>query len=337
MRHELCNTCRHDQIPGIGSVRCVAIAGWLYAPEPAHACSYMRGPAVLQGYPVEGQIDVPTDVRPVFSSFAAWIDDFDMQSPVFELATASGQSVAVTPRRSFIGGFEVIPDVALESQTVYTLTGRWTSLSTPPMEVSVSLSFTTGAVPCRRSAAIGLRVIATLRIRRPRPVLVQQPKDGHLRLVPRRRDGQVHAHRQPRAGVGRLPARRRVDRLPAGRSLLRQPVRHDQGTPFECIKLSARAPNGTFGEPLMLCGRDGPSYGLSGSRVIACTSAGLTHDGRLASRLTTSDERRILTQGGGGGCALAGEPQRGRRAADGRPAARRARGGRHESGSAVVA
>ena len=290
---------------------CVAIAGWLYAPEPAHACSYMRGPAVLQGYPVEGQIDVPTDVRPVFSSFAAWIDDFDMQSPVFELATASGQSVAVTPRRSFIGGFEVIPDVALESQTVYTLTGRWTSLSTPPMEVSVSLSFTTGAGPVADpppsvSASLQHYVFDGRDLsscNSPRTgTCVSFPADVMVKFT--------HIDNLGQEWGDYLPDGELIGYLQGGPFFVNLSG-IDQGTPFECIKLSARAPNGTFGEPLMLCGRDGPSYGLSGSRVIACTSAGLTHDGRLASRLTTSDERRILTQGGGGGCALAGEPSAG--------------------------
>jgi MYXO-CTERM domain-containing protein len=55
----------------------------------------------------------------------------------------------------------------------------------------------------------------------------------------------------------------------------------DQGTQDNCVELRTRAANGTYSEPIVLCGKDAPHYRLTGSPDLTCTADGLAQDGKL--------------------------------------------------------
>ena len=242
---------------------------------------------MLQGYPVEGQIDVPT----TFGLFSARVRGVDRwlpicSTPVFELRDR-------LPRTG-LGRGDASPVVCIEasrsSLTWLSIADGFHALHRPSldvtlhaaMEVSVSLSFTGPAPalspipPPSVSAHPNAHVL-----RQPRPVPRATAQDGTCRstfpadvIVLSYR-----AHRRPRAGSG--------DFLPDG-----ELIGYLQRGPFFVNLLPAltgdalrgpsqtsdRAPNGTFGEPLMLCGRDGPSYRAKRKQGRCLHSAGLTHD-----------------------------------------------------------
>jgi MYXO-CTERM domain-containing protein len=52
----------------------------------------------------------------------------------------------------------------------------------------------------------------------------------------------------------------------------------EQGTPFDCVSLRARAPNRRYSAPVQLCGDDGQLLTLSGSDRISCTPEGLVQE-----------------------------------------------------------
>jgi len=52
----------------------------------------------------------------------------------------------------------------------------------------------------------------------------------------------------------------------------------DQGTPYQCVRLRTRAYDGTYSEPVVLCGKDAPHYVVEGSAMLECTPQGLAHD-----------------------------------------------------------
>jgi len=56
----------------------------------------------------------------------------------------------------------------------------------------------------------------------------------------------------------------------------------DQGTPYQCVRLRTRAYDGTYSEPVVLCGKDAPHYVVEGSAMLECTPQGLAHDAREA-------------------------------------------------------
>lgn len=293
----------------------VLAAASLLGARPARACSIVRPPAALQGYPADGDTDVPTDVRPVFDSFVAWLDDFNQQAPTFQLTSTGGQMVAVTARASFVGGFELIPEAELEPLTAYTLTGQWVSVfGSPAMAISVSVSFTTGAGPLADSPP---PVLASMQhyVFDTAPASTCGPlRTGTCVSLPAGvlvKATYIDEFGQERGGY--LPDGELVGYLRQG-PFFTNLSRVEQGTNFECVKLSARAANGTFGAPLVLCGSDAPTYGLRGSTVIGCSPDGLTHDGRLVSQSSSPDER-VIPGDGGGGCSLGGNQTDSARAA----------------------
>ena len=60
-----------------------------------------------------------------------------------------------------------------------------------------------------------------------------------------------------------------------------EPGFNPYATGYDCIRLRERAPNGTVGDPTVLCARDAPLISFAGIAQLRCTSQGLTQDGLL--------------------------------------------------------
>jgi hypothetical protein len=286
----------------------VVCAG-LTSVDRARACSIAQPPPALVGSPADGEIGVPTDVRPVFEMMNAQLYDLAGQAPVFELTSASGQTVAVSLRASFTWSFELVPETELQPLTLYTLHGRWLPQGSAT-EATASLSFTTGSGPLSGS-------VASLQASMEHYVFAigslsscDPPRTGTCVSIPAGvavKLTHIDSYGQE-IGSGYSPEGEPIGLL-ARTPFFINLSGVEQGTNFECAKLSVRSANGSVGEPVVLCGLDAPTYQLRGSTVIGCTPEGLTHDGRLAS----ANEQRVPTPAlsRGGGCALAGEPPAG--------------------------
>lgn len=142
-----------------------AAAGLLLDAAAADACSYPAPPPALAGYPAEGAVGVPIDVRPIYDgnlvSSALVPRDLtsyvppEEQPPAFELVDAAG---VVTPLAFGTGGgawfVELVPPRALAPRTRYTVR----TIAGMTLGERLQVSFTTGAgeaaPPGRLDAAI---------------------------------------------------------------------------------------------------------------------------------------------------------------------------------------
>jgi hypothetical protein len=288
----------------------------LLSPDAAYACLYVTPPPVLKGIPAEGDVAVPTDVRPVYDMIAAHLYDPTAQEPQFELTDASGQPVGLTMHKAFVWHVELVPDVELKPLTVYTLRGHWKQADQPANIETLIVSFTTASgplasAPLPPTASMQHYMFkgVTLSSCDPYPTgtCTSTPADAAVRVAFIDSSGQEFGGYSP---DGQLIGYLMVGPFFGNLSGI------DQGTNFECAKLSTRASNGTLSAPVVLCGRDAPLFELGGSTSIACTSQGLTHDGQLVSQGLSSDgglsPNGVPLQSGlsgtdGSGCALAGD------------------------------
>jgi hypothetical protein len=242
----------------------------MHCPMRAAACVWPGAPHALVGRPIDGEMDVPTDVVPYYDALAAGIDINQLASSAakFVLVAPSGDEIRTNVVRSHITTLEITPERQLEPQTTYTLRGTWTGQS-----FNAALAFTTGAGP-----------VATLP---PPPVASLQ----HYRFV----GTGFSTCSPPQSGScisfdADLP----VEAMPfqAGRDagfgfgpgvyLREGPFFDDlsgimQGTPADCVRLRTRAPNGKTSEPTVLCRGDGPLVTIVGDEKIACSAKGIVY------------------------------------------------------------
>lgn len=249
------------------AIGATTVIGWA---DPARACSTSLPPVTLDGYPMNGDADVPVDVVPVYDAVAAQIlDATGTGSSSFTLRSSSGELVRVTPVRTFVWSIELIPERELEPNTAYTLEATLEPFQGPTTIVMVD--FHTGA---ERAAAPSVPTDSFLQ---------------HYRLA----GGDKTSCSPPAAGTciaftrGTMTATfvDEFDQEHEPAYLYSHPTFTnlsgiDQGTNFKCVKLRERAKNGVVSEPLELCGAGAPVVELEGDKV-ACTVQGVT--GNVAS------------------------------------------------------
>jgi hypothetical protein len=270
-------------------------------PRPVRACSIALPPPALEGIPADGDVAVPTDVRLIYDLFAAHLTALAVQSPEFELTDASGQILRLVQRPPSVGKLELVPENQLQPLTVYRLRGHWREASPSAGETTLSLSFTTAAGP----AVAPSPPVASMQHYAFREVALSScdpQSTGTCVSIPASTTvavtyidsfGQEVADFSPDGleVVGYLRGGPFFDNLSG----------LDQGTNFECVKLRTRALNGSLSEPVVLCGKDAPTFELRGTANIACSPAGLTHDGHLVSQTSRPINPATLT-----GCAFFG-------------------------------
>lgn len=257
-------------------------AAGLATPVPANACSIVLGPPALRGTPADGAVDVPTDVVPVYDVIAAQMSESSLPAATFVLTDDAGQSTAVTARQSFVQSFELFPAAPLQPSTRYTLRGTWATTTSTPGGTDLSLSFTTGPgastdvlTPPTASLAHYQLTSMTLNTCAPPHTgsCVAIPSDTLVRVSYIDSFGQEVAWRAPDGTFQPY--------------LMTGPFLTDlsginQGTNFDCVRLQTRAANGAFSDDAtVLCGRDAPTFHLTGSDAIACTPGGITQQGKL--------------------------------------------------------
>jgi hypothetical protein len=268
--------------------------GLLRLPD-AVACATLAPPPALEGFPKEGSTAVPTNVIPIFDGERARVSS-PFTGAVFELASASGEIIALAPRQSHVWHFELLPASPLLPRTQYTLRGRWRSdryLTTP---VELSLSFTTGDGPLQEAATapvafmqhytLTTAVLSSCDVP-PNGTCVAHPTDTfveHFYLDDLVNDPSIYE-----GGFGVQGP------YLYGQSAWTNLSGIDQGTPYQCVRLRTRAYDGTYSEPVVLCGKDAPHYVVEGSAMLECTPQGLAHDGQL---LTGAPSDRPAGAGG---------------------------------------
>src|SRR5687767_8469739 len=126
----------------------LALMDWSTA---ASACLTPKPPPALKGGPVDGEIDVPTDVVPFYDALAAHIDinNFAAHAAEFVLTSSDGDVIRTSVARSHVWTFELTPERHLTPHTTYTLRGTWSFpvWTGGPTSAEGALVFTTGAGP----------------------------------------------------------------------------------------------------------------------------------------------------------------------------------------------
>lgn len=242
---------------------CISLGLAAAAPKSAHACLTLPPPPALVGYPAEGQADVPTDVVPFYSIFDAGISDVAMAQ--FELTSSEGAVIAVQAKQLYAWHAELLPSEPLQPNTEYRV-----EVSLPNGESVRGVSFRTGAGPFEGKP--------------PPPNASLQ----HYQFAP----DVIQTSCSPSqtgtcvALAGAWPTE--VTDLWNGNanetvylyegSFFTNLSGLDQGTPFDCVRLRSRAPNGVYSTPVELCRGDGPLLILTGNDRITCTAEGLQQE-----------------------------------------------------------
>ncbi|HEX2872555.1 MAG TPA: Ig-like domain-containing protein [Polyangiaceae bacterium] len=246
------------------ALMCISLGLAAAAPKSAHACTTLRPPAVLVGYPADGQVEVPTDVVPFYSVFDAHIEG--VATAQFKLTSSEGAVIAVQPKLSHVWHADLLPSQLLEPNTKYRV-----ELSLPSGESVSGISFTTGAGPFEGTP--------------PPPSASLQ----HYQFAP---SVPLTSCSPPRTGTcvaltADWPTE--VTHLWNGNvdptyvylyegSFFTNLSGLEQGTPFDCVSLRSRAPNGVYSTPVELCRDDGPLLTLSDTDPITCTADGLLQE-----------------------------------------------------------
>jgi hypothetical protein len=244
----------------------------------------------LAGIPADGERGVPTNVVPVFASVSANLfAEEEIVRAGFELTSPSGEIVPLTPQVRFAYHFELVPKIALEPGTEYTLRATLPTEPTVEPSIAVSLSFTTGDQPFTGTPL---------------------PPDARMQ----------HYHSND-------PTRSSCDPLPDGSCIFFPPesgvelsysfspdTRYlvfgawgtnltgvNQGNPATCVTFRTRAADGTMSEPMEICRDDAETLTVPDLTGLGCTENGLAIDGvPIADEPDGDGSRTILTEGGCG-------------------------------------
>ena len=280
------------------------------SPTRATACSFPEPPPALVGTPVDGALDVPTNVIPVYDqvAFYSYAAGPDAAASAFELLSPEGVSLPFTLRPSHVQHFELVPVSPLEPRSTYLIHVTLQPLpgSTQPL-VELDLSFTTGDGPTneippppsgriQHYTAFGNIAIDSCS---PGPnnscVFFQTPGPMDLAFVDE--FGQESEHYLV------------FDPWTSNLTGI------DQGTNYRCVRLRARAPDGALSGPTDLCQGDGETFRVTGSLSgIECTPNGLTRNGvpigqagsggSSGTEPDDGDSRTVVTEGCG--CSVPG-------------------------------
>lgn len=248
----------------LAAALCAAALAWvLAAPSSAEACSIPAPPAALLGYPANGQVGVPTDVVPFFDMSTAGIGD--PATATFELLSTGGDAIAVRLEQRYAWKVELIPASPLLPNTEYLI-----RLALPNGQSVGDVEFTTGGDAYEGTPAAPSAWLQHYRLDNtaytscsPAPTGTCVALDGPL---------PVEVSYASRGGVDPTFVYLHQESFLTNLSGL------EQGTPYECLILRARAPNGVFSEPVERCRDDGPLVTLSNVARLTCTSAGLFHE-----------------------------------------------------------
>lgn len=230
----------------------------------AQACLYpVPEPDLAWGEPADNATGVPTDVIPYYRMPVLAHAGEGVVPGTFTLRTTSSVEVALAPRRAQHHVYELVPAEPLDPDTTYVLTGRWTVNG---KDIEDTLQFTTGSGPLEDAPAKPDASIEHYEV-----VGTEGTSCDPLPT------GSCVAFGDPQVTVEYA----HVDELDqVGEPYLeRGAVWTDlsglgQATGFKCLSLRTRAMNGTYSEPQVVCGDDGPLTQL-GAFDLACTSAGL--------------------------------------------------------------
>ena len=273
------------------------LAVFVFLPRRGDACITAPEPTALVGFPADGDADVPTNVRPVFDGLRADLSDPPLQSARFEIVSASGEVIAAEAKPTHFWHFELFPAAELKPLTAYTVRGSWTGGDR--QMVTSAISFTTGAARLETPPALPTASIRHYYWPAGSKVLCGPPPSASCVSVA----GDTWTQANLIDEFGQEQTRYASDGTPlTGGYLYRGSFFTnvsglDQGTNFVCVRLRSRAADGRLSEPVDLCRQDGALYQLAGAAPIACTEAGLTHQGRL---VTASETMSGCSLGGPG-------------------------------------
>lgn len=215
----------------------------------------------MVGYPADGQADIPTDVVPFYNVLDARIGD--VATAQFELTSSDGAVIAVHAEPSHVWYADLSPVELLLPNTEYRV-----GVSLPNGETVRGVSFRTGAGPFEGTPPPPSASLQHYRFAPDVPLTSCSPSQtGTCVALAGGWPTEVTNHGNGSADLTYVY-------LYEG-SFFTNLSGLEQGTPFDCVSLRTRAPNGIYSTAVELCRDDGPLLTLSGSDRITCTLEGL--------------------------------------------------------------
>lgn len=255
----------------------------LVAPSQAQACTTVFEPAYV-GFPAEGDSDVPTDVQLTFDSSSLWSRALEVGDLQAVLTSSTGASISAVVDAPYVYTYTVTPTTELEPNTLYSFTISWTD---EVDQGSWTIQFTTGAGPFTGTPAPpNAASLQHYRLTNDPADSCSPPPSGTCVALPERTE--VERRMIDDIGQQHQPY---LERGPFFTNL----SGIDQGTPFTCVELRTRAPNGTVSEPVTLCGRDTELLDLSDESDVVCTPEGIPVDEDIPDEGIPVDEGRACS------------------------------------------
>lgn len=238
------------------------------APSVAEACSTVLEKTWV-GYPGDGSVDVPTDV--VLTVDYHQLAGTEVDDLTAVLTSSTGQTIGVhvelshpTSETAYPSTEKLTPEAALEPNTVYTLGLSWTTEVGPG---SWEIRFTTGAGPYIGTPAPPTGAfLQHYRIELRDPTSCSPHPQGTCVALP---EGlEVETRYISELGKDVSANLRRGSHWTNLTGI-------EQGTPYDCVELRTRAPNGALSEPVVLCGDEAEFVELTEESQVVCTAEGI--------------------------------------------------------------
>jgi hypothetical protein len=245
----------------------------LSSPDRANACSTAASDPTFDGVPAAGATDVPTNVVPVFFFIPFYEETAPGVPGTFSIETLAGAPVTSTVRGVSNESFEIVAAKPLQPNTGYRIRGTWKRrLSDADVQTfETQLEFTTGAGP--RTGPVSVPNVHLFNLdwqssgidscdpEHSRTCVALQPDQlvevKYIDSFGQIQDGQwMQLMRKSFFTTALTPAL-------------------EQHTNFMCVLVRARAIDGTFSDPVMTCGTEGPVFHVATEGHIDCASSGL--------------------------------------------------------------
>jgi hypothetical protein len=263
--------CRN--VPRFGWLAALVASASVSVPHRTDACSTQALDPTFDGVPTAGATDVPTNVAPVFFYIPIYEETEPGVPGTFFIETLTGTRITSTVRKASGESFEIVPAKPLQPNTGYRIRGTWKRRLTESQfqTFETQLEFTTGAGP--RTGPVNVPSVHLFNLDWQTSGIDSCDPEHARTCVALQPDQMVEVKYIDSFGQIQDGQWMQLMRKSFFTTALTPAL--EQGTNFMCVLVRARAIDGSFSDPVMTCGSEGPVFHIATEEHIDCASGGL--------------------------------------------------------------